>query len=146
MRVVVEDRRVAEMVCIVCPVGCRLRAEVVEGQVKVAGNTCARGIKYASEELTNPTRTVTSSVNVTGGQVSLLSVKTAKPVPKASIPAVLAAIRCASAHAPVRMGDVVVNDVANTGVDVVATRSVREKEMGSSQEPRLGSVQSLIGL
>ena len=125
MSVVTEERRIDEMVCIVCPVGCRLKTEVVDGQVKVSGNTCARGVKYASEELTNPTRTVTSSVAVAGGHMALLSVKTAQPVPKAAIPAVLAAIRCTAAQAPVRVGDVVIRNAANTGVDVVATRSVR---------------------
>lgn len=130
MSVAIEDRRIAEMVCIVCPVGCRLKAEIADGQVKVSGNTCARGVKYASEELTNPTRTVTSSIAVAGGQLALLSVKTAQPVPKAAIPAVLTAIRCASAQAPVRVGDTVVKDVAGTGVDVVATRSVRVRGIG----------------
>ncbi len=130
MSVVTEERRATEMVCIVCPVGCRLKAAVVGGQVKVSGNTCARGVKYASEELTNPTRTVTSSIAVAGGQLALLSVKTAQPVPKAAIPAVLAAIRCASAQAPVRVGDVVISNAAGTGVDVLATRSVRVKEIG----------------
>ena len=111
------EHQAAEMVCIVCPVGCRLKADVIGGQVKVAGNACAKGMKYASEELTNPTRTVTSSIGVSGGHMALLSVKTANPVPKESI-------KCAAAQAPVRVGDVVLRNVAGTGVDVVATRSI----------------------
>ena len=117
--------KTAEMVCIVCPVGCRLRAEVVDGTVKVTGNTCAKGVKYAAEELTNPVRTVTTSVNVSGGHMGLLSVKTAKPIPKKAIPDVLEALKCVSTHAPVRVGDVVLANAADTGVDVVATRSIR---------------------
>lgn len=117
--------QIAEMVCIVCPMGCRLKAEVVDGQVKVAGNTCAKGVKYASEELTNPTRTITSSIMVSGGHMALLSVKTARPVPKQAIPAILESLKCAAAKAPVRVGDVVLYDAAGTGVDVVATRSIR---------------------
>jgi len=120
-----RQQNTVEMVCIVCPVGCRLRAEVVDGNVNVLGNTCKKGEAYAVEELTNPTRTVTSSVPVSGGHMALLSVKTARPVPKASIPAVLAALKCASAQAPVPVGAVVLRDVAGTGVDVVATRSIR---------------------
>ena len=125
MSVATIHQQSKEMVCIVCPVGCRLNAQVVDGQVRVSGNTCAKGVKYASEELTNPTRTVTSSVVVSGGHLGQLSVKTAQPVPKASIPAVLEAIRRASARAPVVMGDVVLANAAGTGVDVVATRSIR---------------------
>lgn len=114
-----------ELTCIVCPVGCRLRAKMVDGQLKIDGQTCVRGEKYALEELTNPTRTVTSSVALEGGTLPLLSVKTRTPVPKASIPAVLAQLKHVQAHAPVRVGDVVVHDAAGTGVDIVATREAK---------------------
>lgn len=118
---------VCEMVCIVCPVGCRLRAERTADGVKVTGNTCARGEKYAAEELTNPVRTVTTSVPVTGGHMEMLSVKTRNPVPKASIPQILKTVRGIMVAAPVKVGDVVLPNAAGTGVDIVATRSVRAK-------------------
>jgi CxxC motif-containing protein len=114
------------MVCIVCPVGCRLQAQADNGEIKVTGNTCARGVQYAVEELTNPTRTVTASVKVAGGHMGLLCVKTKQPVPKAAIPAVLSELRGLALTAPVRVGDTVLHDAAGTGVDVVATRSIRE--------------------
>lgn len=117
-----------ELVCIVCPVGCRLRAERVGEGVKVSGNTCARGQKYAVEELTNPTRMVTTSVAVRGGHMALLSVKTRAPVPKRSIPEVLKRLKGVRIDAPVRVGDVVLKDAAGTGVDVVATRSIHKKQ------------------
>lgn len=112
-----------ELTCIVCPVGCRLKAKLVDGQLKIDGQTCVRGEKYALEELTNPTRTVTSSVALEGSALPLLSVKTRTPVPKVSIPAVLAQLKHAQAHAPVRVGDVIVRNVAQTGIDIVATRN-----------------------
>jgi CxxC motif-containing protein len=121
----VENNRVQEMICIVCPVGCRLKAEQTPDGVRVTGNTCQRGMKYATVELTNPTRMVTSSIPVAGGHMELLSVKTRQPVPKASIPAVLKALRSVKAAAPVVVGDVVLPDAAGTGIDVVATRSIR---------------------
>jgi CxxC motif-containing protein len=115
-----------EMVCIKCPIGCRLRAErAADGSVKVTGNTCARGVTYATEEMTNPVRTVTSSVPVTGGHMELLSVKTRTPVPKPSIPQILKELRAVKAAAPVKVGDVVLPNAAGTGVDIVATRSIR---------------------
>lgn len=116
---------VREMVCIVCPVGCRLRAERTADGVKVTGNTCARGEKYAVEEMTNPVRTVTSSVPVTGGHMGMLSVKTRNPVPKATIPEIVKQLRNVKAAAPVKIGDVVLPNAAGTGIDVVATRSIR---------------------
>lgn len=114
-----------ELTCIVCPVGCRLKAKLVDGQLKIDGQTCVRGEKYALEELTNPTRTVTSSVALEGSTLPLLSVKTRTPVPKASIPAVLAQLKHARAQAPVHVGDIVAQDVAGTGVDIVATREAK---------------------
>ncbi len=121
-----ERNETKEMICIVCPVGCRLRAERTGDAVRVAGNTCPKGERYAAEELTNPTRTVTTSIPVAGGHMALLSVKTKQPVPKAKIPQVLRELSRARAGAPVAVGDVVLHDAAGTGVDVVATRSVRK--------------------
>jgi CxxC motif-containing protein len=114
-----------EMVCIVCPLGCRLRTQRTGDGVRVTGNTCPKGERYAVEEMTNPVRTVTTSVPVTGGHMGLLSVKTRTPVPKASIPAILRQMRGVKAAAPVSMGDIVLPNAAGTGVDVVATRSIR---------------------
>lgn len=122
-----ELKKSAEMICIVCPVGCRLKAEYAEGGVRVTGNTCQKGTKYAVEELTNPTRMVTTSIPVSGGHMGLLSVKTVKPVPKAAIPAVLKELSSTAASAPVKVGDVVLANAAGTGVDVVATRSIHAR-------------------
>lgn len=123
----VEKSKAREMVCIVCPMGCRLRAEQDGNTIRVAGNTCPKGEKYAVEELTNPTRTVTSSIPVAGGHMALLSVKTRRPVPKEKIPEVLRELRRVGVKAPVAVGDVVLANAAGTGVDVVATRSVRAR-------------------
>ncbi len=112
-----------ELTCIVCPVGCRLKAKLVDGQLKIDGQTCVRGEKYALEELSHPTRTVTSSVALEGGSLPLLSVKTGAPVPKGSIPAVLAELKAVQVQSPVRVGEVVLHNVAGTGVDIVATRN-----------------------
>ena len=113
------------MVCILCPMGCRLTAKCADGEVTVTGNTCARGRGYATEELTDPRRMVTSSVGVGGGHMALLSVKTAQPVPKGAIHEVLEALQQVHAKAPVAVGTVVLPNAAGTGVDVVATRNIR---------------------
>jgi CxxC motif-containing protein len=120
-----KDGETREMICILCPMGCRLRAERTAGGVRVTGNTCPKGERYAMEEMTNPVRTVTTSVPVSGGHMGLLSVKTRTPVPKGAIPAILEELRAVRAAAPVKVGDVVLHDAARTGVDIVATRSIR---------------------
>ena len=116
-----------EFVCISCPVGCRLTVWDDEGEVKVSGNTCKRGQLYGVQEFTAPMRTVTSSVPVIHGQQAMCSVKTAQPVPKERVDDVLRAIRGLSVKAPVAVGDVLLEDAAGTGAQVVATRKVEDK-------------------
>ena len=114
-----------EMTCIVCPMGCHLTVTIDGEDIKVSGNTCPRGDKYARQEVTNPMRTVTSSVFVSGGKIAMCSVKTKDTVSKAIIPDVLKCIRSTRITAPVEIGDVIIKDVCGSGVDIVATRNVR---------------------
>ena len=91
-----------ELTCIVCPVGCRLRAVLEDGQVvSVEGNTCKRGAQYALDELCAPKRTVTTTVRVVGGFLPLVPVRTAAPVPKERIAEVLEAAPQVCLEAPV---------------------------------------------
>ncbi|MCI9225102.1 MAG: DUF1667 domain-containing protein [Acutalibacter sp.] len=112
-----------ELTCISCPLGCPLRVETDdEGRVlSVTGNTCRRGEEYGRKEVTAPTRTVTSTVRLTGGGSPVVSVRTSEDIPKGKIFDVMAAIRSASVAAPVHIGDVVIPDIAGTGVDLIAT-------------------------
>ena len=112
----------AEMTCIACPLGCRLTVQTDEaGEVLVSGNGCAHGITYGVQEFTRPMRQVTSTVRVLGGPRPLCAVKTRDAVPKDKIPEVLAAIQRARPVSPVWVGQVIVADIAGTGVDLVAT-------------------------
>ncbi len=101
--------------------GCRMTAEVIGGEIKVSGNTCKRGENYAKQELTNPVRTLTSLVKVEGASSPLCPVKTAQAIPKASISAALEELKKVDVSAPVKIGDVIINDIAGTGVALVAT-------------------------
>ena len=111
-----------ELICIGCPLGCMLTVEM-NGQevVNVTGNTCPRGKTYAEKEVTNPTRIVTSSVKVAGGDRPTVSCKTKNDIPKSKIFDVARALKDVEAVAPVKIGDVLVEDVAGTGVQIVAT-------------------------
>ncbi len=114
-----------ELTCIGCPMGCQITVELEDGEVvSVKGNTCAIGDKYARNEVTHPERTVTSTAVITGGDKPRVSVKTASNIPKDKIADVMKEIDAACVKAPVHIGDVVVKNVAGTGVDVVATREV----------------------
>lgn len=112
-----------KMICINCPKGCELDVEQTSGGVVVAGNACPRGETYGKAELVNPTRMVTGLVRVAGLRKPL-PVKTRVAVPKAKIDAVLFALHQATVQLPVKIGDVVIADVADTGVDIVATANM----------------------
>ena len=114
-----------ELTCIGCPMGCLLTVTLDGGEVKeVKGNTCAKGDIYARKEVVNPTRIVTSTIKIEGGDKERISVKTANDIPKSKIFDVMKEIDAAKATAPCKIGDVLVKDVAGTGVDVIATRNV----------------------
>ena len=110
-----------ELICINCPLGCRLSVDDKNlDDIKVTGNTCVRGVKYAVSEVTAPKRMVTSSVPVKGSTVSRVSVKTNNPIPKEKIFECLKLIKTVKATAPVVIGDVLYANICD-GVDLVAT-------------------------
>jgi len=114
-----------ELICITCPMGCTLNVtHDGDAVVDVEGATCKRGEDYAEEELTDPRRMVTTTVKVAGGLHPLLPVYTSAPIPKARIFDLLELIREAEVQAPVSVGDVVLEDVVDTDVDVLASRDM----------------------
>lgn len=116
-----------ELICIGCPMGCPLTVELEGSEVtSVTGHTCKRGEVYARKEVLSPTRIVTSTVRVEGGRADMVSVKTREDIPKGKIFDCVRALKGVTVQAPVHIGDVIVPDVAGTGVDIVATRQVLE--------------------
>lgn len=113
-----------ELTCIRCPIGCQLTAVLEGDEIVISGNTCPRGAEYGKKEVTAPTRIVTGSVRVIGGELPLVSVKTAADVPKEKMMDVMRQIHACQVKAPVRAGDVLIRDAAGTGADIVATRTV----------------------
>ena len=116
--------KVKEMVCIVCPNSCSLKV-YIDGRriIKVEGNLCPRGEKYARQELTAPRRMVFSVLKVKNGDMPTVSVKTASPVPKECIPKIMKALSSIEVDAPVEVGQVILKVC---GTDIVATRKVRK--------------------
>lgn len=113
------------LTCIGCPMGCAVTVEMEGGEiVRIGGNTCKRGETYARSEVTAPVRMVTSTIRVRNGRAGMVSVKTREAIPKEKIFDCARALKYVRVEAPVRIGDVVVQDIAGTGVDVVATKQV----------------------
>ena len=111
-----------ELTCIVCPMGCHLNVEQSEEGFKVEGNTCKRGEKYAVQELTNPTRVITTTVKLENSYLQLLPVKTEDPIPKGMIFDIMEALDKVRVNAPVKVGDVIVENILDTGVNVISAK------------------------
>ncbi|MTK10593.1 MAG: DUF1667 domain-containing protein [Clostridiaceae bacterium] len=116
-----------DLICIGCPIGCQLQVKL-DGKevVEVTGNTCKKGEDYAKKECTNPTRIVTSSVYVEGGEIGVVPVKTESDIPKEKIFDCIKALKGIVVKAPINIGDVIVENILDTGVNIVATRKVDE--------------------
>lgn len=112
-----------ELICILCPRGCRLK---VDDDLNVTGNFCPRGILYAKTEMTNPTRIITSTVKIKAKNAVRLSVKTAQAIPKGKMFDCMRELDKVMVEAPIRIGDVIVHNICETGVDVVATKNIEE--------------------
>lgn len=113
-----------ELICIVCPKGCHLRAEEKETGWEISGYSCPRGKEYGENEMTHPTRVITSTVKITGASHPRLPVKTAAPIPKELIAEAMKLLDGLEVASPVHCGDVIVKNICQTGVPFVATRNM----------------------
>ncbi len=117
-----------ELTCIRCPIGCQITViQKEDGTMDILGNSCPRGKEYAANEVTNPVRTVTSTVRVEGGLLPVVSVKTEADIPKGEMAHCMEAINAVTAKAPVHIGDVLAENIAGLGVSLVATKNVEPK-------------------
>lgn len=112
-----------ELTCIVCPRGCHL---VIDDNLNVSGNFCKRGENYAKNEITRPMRNISSTVIIKSNIINRLPVKTSANIPKDKIFEVMKEINKVIVSAPINVGDIVIKNVLDLGVDIVATRTVLE--------------------
>ena len=121
-----DDTTTYAYLCIGCPLGCRL--EVDEGDhgdiIEIRGSGCKKGDRYAAQEHTDPRRNVTTTVAISGGLWPRLPVKTSGEIPKDQVLAACEALRSVRVQAPVKMGDVVLENLLGTGCAVIATRDM----------------------
>lgn len=115
-------QEIKELTCIVCPVGCRIKAAVDGADISIEGNACPRGKKYGLDELCSPVRMLTSTVHIKGGFLPRLPVRSSSPIPKSKINEALYELRKITVEAPVGIGQVVIRNIAGTGVDIEASR------------------------
>lgn len=114
-----------ELVCIMCPKGCRLKVDEAHGYA-VTGNSCDKGAEYGHNELKNPTRVITSTVRLKSCSACRLPVKTDEAIPKYMMEEAMRLLDKVEVQAPVHVGDVIIENVFRTGVHFVATKTVEE--------------------
>jgi CxxC motif-containing protein len=110
-----------DMICIACPIGCHLH---IDDNLKVTGNLCKKGEKYAIEEITHPTRILTTTVKTNNKDTPRLSIKSRDPLPKELLFQALQILDSIIIKNNVKIGDIIVKDILNSGIDMVATKNV----------------------
>jgi len=114
-----------DLICTVCPVGCSITVTLNGKEVHdIKGNSCKRGAEYAAAESTNPVRTLTTSMRVVNGKSRMVPVKSQNPLPKGLLMDCMGVINQYTLKAPIVIGEVVVKNILNTGIDIVATSNV----------------------
>ncbi|MCC3868978.1 DUF1667 domain-containing protein [Terrisporobacter mayombei] len=113
-----------EITCIVCPKGCQMIVNNIDGQYIVEGNSCIRGAKYGVDEVTNPKRMITSTVRLEEAYLNMLPIKTSSSVQKNLVFEIMNILSTIKITAPVKVGDIIVKNVLNTGVDIVSTKTI----------------------
>jgi len=114
-----------QIVCTVCPLGCIMEVEHTRDRIlSVTGNRCKRGLGYAEKEILHPERTVTTTVRIRGGAIGLLPVKTSRSIAKDLVFTVMKEANAVCVNAPVKMGTVIIANIAGSGADLVATRTI----------------------
>jgi len=112
------------LICINCPLGCLLEVEFDNKSIiSVVGASCKRGNKYAEKEIFSPERTITSTVKINGASTRFLPVKTDKAVPKKYMFQIMDEIFKIEINAPIKLGDVIVKNIRESGANLVATRT-----------------------
>jgi len=110
-----------DIVCIVCPNGCRIHCEQTEGEMHFTGQKCKRGESYAAAELTRPMRSLTTSVKTVFTEAPVVSVRTDGEVEKSMLQEISCALGQIVVTSRVKIGDVIAKNICDTGVNIICT-------------------------
>lgn len=111
-----------EMICIVCPIGCHITVNSENYEVK--GNSCPRGVTYGVEELKAPKRVITSTVKIKNALDKRCPVKTDIALPKELNFKLMEELKKIELISPVKRGDIIIENIFNTGVNIVVTKDM----------------------
>ena len=112
------------IICTLCPKGCHLSVDLEN--MTVSGNNCPRGVQYGISELTAPMRTLTSTVKIDGAICRRCPVRTSADVPREKVADIMKLLDTVEINAPVKLGDVIFENVLDTGADIIITRNLNK--------------------
>ena len=112
--------------CIVCPTGCLVHVENVNGELIIEGHSCKRGEVYGREEFIAPKRILTTTIRVENGFLPLIPVRSDKPLPKERLQEALKEIAITEVKAPIKMGEVLIKNVLGLNTNIIASRDLAE--------------------
>ena len=112
--------------CIVCPTGCLVHVENVNGELVIEGHSCNRGEEYAREEFIAPKRILTTTIRVENGFLPLIPVRSNTPIPKEKLQETLKEIAGTKVKAPIKMGDILIKNVIGLDANIIASRDLIE--------------------
>lgn len=118
------ERKEREFICILCPLGCILRVRKRGKEIKVEGNRCPKGVDYGRKEFLNPERVLVCTVRIKGGFLPRLPVRSRGPLPKDKIIPAVKLLHSLKVEAPIKIGEPILKNILNTGVDIVSTRNM----------------------
>ncbi|HHY41766.1 MAG TPA: DUF1667 domain-containing protein [Thermoanaerobacterales bacterium] len=115
---------IKKVTCIVCPKGCLIDVKLEDGKIiSIENYQCKRGIDYAQNEVLDPRRILTTTVKLSTGGV--LPVRTREAIPKKYLKKAMLESKDIVVKPPIKVGDVVVKDIAGTGIDLIATGNAK---------------------
>ncbi|MFX0000557.1 MAG: DUF1667 domain-containing protein [Candidatus Hodarchaeota archaeon] len=114
--------------CIICPTGCLVHVENVNGELIIQGHSCTRGEEYAREEFVSPRRILTTTMRVENGFLPLIPVRSDKPIPKDKLEDSLKEIARVEIKAPIKMGDILIENILELNINIIASRDLIENQ------------------
>ena len=118
------------LTCIICPLGCSIDMKVEKGEIiHISGNDCKRGIDFAQTEFHNPQRMVTTIVTLNGGEYAFLPVISESEIPKKDLRDCIHMLQKIKVKAPIKMGDIVVENILGTGINIIAAKTAKLGEI-----------------
>lgn len=110
--------------CTLCPIGCKIEIEIEKDKIKVTGHTCKLGKEYATQEVKDPRRMLTTTIKIKDSTQKMLPVRSQKEIPKNLLRECVKKVSELKIKAPVKRGQIIYKNILNTGVDIISTRDM----------------------